>query len=113
MKFELEPSGNRGILTIDGELTIERAVELKAMLMKSLRSADNVHIQIDAVTEADLSCLQLLCSAHRTALSLNKNLTLNCQESEVFKHITEISGYSRHKGCCLDTSECCLWIRRK
>ncbi len=38
----------------------------------------------EAVTEIDLSCLQLLCSAHRTALSLNKNLTLNCQESEAF-----------------------------
>lgn len=113
MNFKPELSGNTTILRLDGELTIERVAELKTMLAKSLERADHVHIQLEAVTEADISCLQLFCSAHRTALSLNKNLTLNCKESEVFRQVVEHSGYSRQKGCTLNSSECCLWIGRK
>ena len=112
MNFEQETPGNTDILALNGELTIARAVELKAMLTASLKRAENVHIQLEAVTAVDLSCLQLLCSAHRTALDLNKKLTLNCQESEVFMQVAEYSGYLRHKGCMPNTFECCLWIRR-
>ncbi len=110
MNFELKPSGGMGILTIGGELTIERAAELRKMLIKSLEIADTVRIRLENVTAVDLSCLQLLCSAHRTALNLNKNLTLSSKMSQVFRQAVEDAGYFRLSGCAPDSYKSCLWI---
>lgn len=110
MDFKLEPSGDRGTLTITGELTIDRADELRTMLITSLESTENVHVRLEAVTEVDLSCLQLLCSAHRTAMNLNKNLILDSEESQVFRQTVKDAGYTRNKGCTVDSYESCLWI---
>ncbi|QTA88353.1 STAS domain-containing protein [Desulfonema magnum] len=110
MNFELKPSGDMGILTIGGELTIEHAAELRKMLIRSLETLDNVRIRIENVTAVDLSCLQLLCSAHRTALNLNKKLTLSSEASQVFNQTVEDAGYFRLSGCTPDSYKTCLWI---
>jgi ABC-type transporter Mla MlaB component len=112
MNFHTELSGNTNILTIEGELTIAHAAELRTILIKSLESADTVQLRLESVKDVDLSCLQLLCAAHRSALISNKNLTLGSRGSEAFRQAVENAGYSRHLGCDLDISESCLWIRR-
>jgi ABC-type transporter Mla MlaB component len=112
MDFHMERSGNSNILTIRGELTIAYAAEFRALLIQSLENTDTVQLRLEGVKEVDLSCLQLLCSAHRSALISNKNLTLNSRGSDAFRQAVENAGYSRHLGCDLDSSESCLWIRR-
>ncbi len=109
MDFKLEPSSDMGVLTLDGELTIEHAGELKKILIHAMDSAEHVDIKLKKVSEVDLSCLQVLCSAHRTAFKSNKQLTLSSKDSEIFQQMVRGSGYVRHDSCALNPHKGCLW----
>jgi anti-anti-sigma factor len=109
MEYTLEASGDKHVLTLQGELTIEHAGELKKAMIEAIKNSDHVAVAIGDVTEIDLSCLQLLCSAHRTALKSNKQLTLNSKDSDVFQRLVKDAGYARNDGCFPDPSQKCLW----
>jgi anti-anti-sigma factor len=110
MDFSIEQSGSVGVMTIGGELTVQHADELKAALMRSLDAVDHLILNFDRVTEIDLSCLQLLCSAHRTSAKLRKQLTIAGNHCNMLKQVIEAAGYSRHIGCAFDCNKSCLWM---
>jgi ABC-type transporter Mla MlaB component len=110
MEFAYDQSGDEGMLTLNGKLTIDHAAELRGNLIKTMEKANHLTIRIENVTEVDLSCLQLLCSAHRTAVSLKKNLTLNIPGRGIFPDTVKTAGYSRSCGCALSPDKSCLWV---
>lgn len=110
MDCTLEQSGTVGVLTINGALTVGCASELKAALMKALETVEHLILNLAAVDELDLSCLQLLCAAHRTSQKLNKQLTIADNRPEAFRGTVCLSGYGRHIGCALDRTNSCLWL---
>lgn len=112
MEYKLEQSGAMGILTIDGELTVQYAHELKSALLKSLDNVDHLVLNLAKVTSIDLSCLQLLCSAHRTSGKLNKQLSLIGDRPEALQQAAKNAGYLRHVGCSYDAHKDCLWKER-
>jgi anti-anti-sigma factor len=111
--FSLEQSGNVAVLAVNGPVTVERACELKEILMKALHGAEHVVFDLEGVTEVDLSCLQILCSAHRTSARLNKRITISKVRPEVFCRVAECAGFERHTGCVQDTTKSCLWVKDK
>ncbi|MFH0724820.1 MAG: STAS domain-containing protein [Pseudomonadota bacterium] len=103
------PSPDDGrVLTLRGELTIARAEELKAALSESLQGAASVRIQLADVGAVDLSCLQLLCSAHRTAAVLGKSLTLEGEVPPMIRETMKYAGFTRQKGCAFSPHTNCL-----
>jgi anti-anti-sigma factor len=108
--LEMEDSGEMGVLTMDGELTIQRAAELKTALISSLASVEHLVLNLEKVAEVDLSCLQLLCSAHRTSVRSNKRLTWAGNRPESLARTVGDAGFVRHKGCVLDRDKSCLWV---
>lgn len=94
---------------VEGELTIRHANELKAILMKSLNAVAPVVLNFEKATEVDLSCLQLLCSVHRTSVRSGQRLTLTRDRSEALKRAVEDAGYSRQRGCVLARDQSCFW----
>jgi ABC-type transporter Mla MlaB component len=111
MKLELDRVKKAGWLTADGPLTVQRMAELKKALIKALNEVDNVELRFERVTEVDLSCLQLLCSAHRTSTKRNKRLTLSLNRAPSFQKAVKDSGYTRHEGCKnTDDKHHCLWL---
>jgi anti-anti-sigma factor len=111
--FSLEHSGDVAVLAVSGPVTVEKACELKEILMKALHGAEHVIFNLEGMTEVDLSCLQILCSAHRTSIRLNKRITLGNVRPEVFSRAVECGGFDRHTGCALDTTKSCLWVKEK
>ena len=105
MQYTREQSDGSETITLAGELTISSADELKEVLINTLSVNDHIALNLEQVTEVDLSFLQLLCSTHRTAIKMIKTLirTGTCPES--LKKIAEHSGYARHMGC----EKNCLW----
>ena len=60
----LERRSESGVaIELDGEMTLACASELKIRLLQALESGVPVALQLDAVTEIDLACLQLLLAA--------------------------------------------------
>ncbi len=107
LEFKLEEGGT-GKLILDGDMTVQRAGELKAALIEALDKANSVVIDLENITDADLSCLQLLCSAHRTALKTNKSVSLSEKAPQFFWDTVKKAGYScKDPGC---DNENCLWI---
>jgi ABC-type transporter Mla MlaB component len=92
-----------------GDLTVRRIAELKAQVQQALATATQVAIAIAPDAECDLTTLQLLCAAHRTASRQAKTLQLCGEIPEQFKMIMNLAGFSRHVGCVRDPSGCCLW----
>jgi anti-anti-sigma factor len=84
MRFEFSQSSDAMILRLEGECTMESATELKEVLLQGLDKSDKVLVNLEKVTEVDTSCLQLLCSALRTAagqgkqVSISPNLSAQC-----------------------------------
>jgi anti-anti-sigma regulatory factor len=97
-------------LKLVSELTIRNAIELKAILEQSLAGTDCLVLNAEPVTEMDFSCIQLLCSAHRSASKQNKVLKVDQKWSEPFREVIRKSGCSRSAACNLDSESRCLWM---
>ena len=94
---------------LDGPLTIENASAIRKKLISTLLREDEIVVCIDTDVPVDLSFLQLLCSAHRSASNLGKSFTLRHKNSGNFPAAVENSGYTRKKGCIHDRYGTCLW----
>jgi anti-anti-sigma regulatory factor len=109
MGIETLQSAATSILKLEGCWTIERASELRDLLVVALRGEDHVMMDLEGVTETDLSCRQLLCSAHGTFLKMHRHFALHGSQSEAFKRAVRDAGYARTLGCHRDPGNTCLW----
>ena len=111
MKFKQKALKDKIVLTLSGELTLPYAAELKTVLLDAVGKGKPVTVAFKAVEDADLSLLQILCSAHRTALSTEKPFTVEGAFPDPVKEIMTVGGLTRHRGCALSKNEHdCLWV---
>jgi anti-anti-sigma factor len=106
--IKVEKKGKERVLVISGSLTIEHASEFREALIKSLEKASHVMLNMDGVTETDLSCIQLLCSAHRTFVNAKKSVEL-AGTPDILKQAARDAGYKRSIGCMQETEKTCFW----
>ncbi|MEW6068763.1 MAG: STAS domain-containing protein [Nitrospirota bacterium] len=99
MKFKVDNSKERRLLTVEGMLTAQHAPEFKAILIEALKEANSIELNLEKVTEVDIACLQLICAAHKTSVKIKKSLNIleNC--SDIFKRGVKAAGYARKRGC--------------
>ena len=109
METEFALSNGLGELVFTGDLTIDQAAEFKAELLKSLALAQRITVNLDNVTAADLSCLQLLCAMYRSCGEADKELIVQSQDSELFKQLLHDAGYCRTTKCPLNPTAECMW----
>ena len=109
MKSKTVPNEQAHVPLMTGDLTITQAENLKARLAAKLEGAQRIRIIISDVTAIDLSCLQLLCSAHRTAAAEGKQLILEEPlHPELCKLINQ-AGFKRKQGCSFNPDTQCIW----
>ena len=109
MKTHGMDAGEMVTLQWSGDLTIRRIAGLKAQVEQALATATHISIKIAADAESDMTVLQLLCAAHRTAARQEKSLQLCGEIPEQFKMVMNLAGFSRHIGCARDKTGCCIW----
>ncbi len=110
MDVEMTRSAETNVLKLNGSWTIERANELKLALLEILNSCERMIIDLEGLTEVDLSSMQLFCSAHRTSLRDGKHLSFHEKKSEAFERLAHEAGFVRALGCHKDPNKECLWI---
>ncbi len=101
--------GNADLLTIAGAMTIQRAAEIKGLLADALARSDRLAIDLDGVTEVDLSGLQLLCSAQRTASQSRKHVAFAGPTPEIFRRAAADAGVCVRSGCGAEDPGKCPW----
>lgn len=100
------------ILNLQGDLTIETVAELREALLTAY-GQDQAQVRLNggALTSIDFFGLQLLCSAHRTAVNRNKLLLWDGGRPQQISEAMRTTGFSRHCGCALcPTDVDCMWI---
>jgi len=99
-------------LRLAGEADIRHAVALRESLMTAFRQESLVRLNLAGVTQLDLSCLQLLCSAHHSALGAQKALSLDEKLHGALSEVLRCSGFGRRRGCARSSEpDSCLWAR--
>jgi anti-anti-sigma regulatory factor len=107
-----EKSGDHGVLSVEGELTIEYAAGLKTALAEALNSGLHLILDVAKVAKTDVSCLQLICSAHKSAVLSGKTITLRNTGGEFVRALKD-TGFLRHVGCAPGTGDACVWLRER
>lgn len=106
----IEEVDGSNVLHLDGALTIQEVAELKTLLQQALSQSDRVVVDCSKAKKVDFPWLQLLCSAHRTAVRAGKSLVL-ANAPALLKTLKTEAGFGRHCSCPLsDTPNNCVWV---
>ncbi len=108
LDFSIKEEEKIKTLTINGDLTIQNAAALQGILLSSIEDTETLVINIENITGADLSCLQMLYSAHATGNKSGKHLRLSGNCPEVFTEAAKDAGYLSDKDCGLNCDETCI-----
>ena len=101
----------REVLIVSGALTVKHAKALKAAFLEAVRNAPSVEVKVEKIDDIDVTFVQLVCSAHRMAADLNKQMTITGFEQERFSEMLGRFGFFRHIGCHESTGKSCLWLQ--
>jgi anti-anti-sigma regulatory factor len=99
MDVEVVQSGETYVLKLKGKWTIERVQELRDLLIEAMQGSGHVIVEMEEPLEVDLAYLQVLCSAHRSALKLGKQMVLHCKKSPGFGQEVSDAGFAQTLGC--------------
>ncbi|MGE4267289.1 MAG: STAS domain-containing protein [Deferribacterales bacterium] len=112
MNIETTVNDGKTVIDISGNLTVSYVVELHSHLREALQESDAVEIRIGKVDNADLTLLQLLCSAHRAALSKDKRFDVTGNKNELLS-MDCFAGFTREKGCVIDKYNNCALVKER
>jgi anti-anti-sigma regulatory factor len=82
-----------GTLQLQGAATIESCNELREVLLDALQKSQSLLIEVSGLTAIDLSGLQLLCAAQKSALHRQKSLSIGGERSECLALQLQAAGF--------------------
>lgn len=110
MGILIEENLQSPVLHLDGEATIAMAAELKNTLIQSLSQSERLTVNLEAVVDMDISCLQLLCAANRHSEKNDKTMQLYTgANEETLRNFLLESGYDPGGSCPESPCKRCLW----
>lgn len=99
------------VVTFTGDLSVHRGREVKETLLAALTAGKQLVIEFADYEGADLSFIQLLCSAHRTCALSGTPLKLGATTPARFIKTVDEAGFLRDKCCVFSKDKTCLWLR--
>jgi anti-anti-sigma factor len=108
--FEVRVEDEDVVFRARGDLTVERAREVQEALRQALRQAQHVVLDLQEVSALDLSFLQILCAACKTALAAGRTLAHRGGNGGAFWEGVERAGYPSKWGCLREAETSCLWV---
>jgi ABC-type transporter Mla MlaB component len=97
-------------LVFTGELCIQQAEELHQSLIQALEQTQWLEVDLSEARNVGLCCLQLLCSASRSARDQGKRLTIGPGVSSEFEQAVFRAGFPSQRGGAVPEDAGCLWI---
>ena len=93
---------------VSGSMTIGSIREVHARLLDAFSRGSGVCLDLRGVEEIDLSGLQIVCAAHRSAIRNCGEFTVEGNQREVIVAAARAAGFIRNSGC---DKECdyCYW----
>jgi anti-anti-sigma regulatory factor len=101
--------GTSWALTIEGAFTLPYINEIRDALLRTMQRADDIVVDMQAVTDLDVSGFQVMCAAHKSAIRLGKRLSFAGAPPAAVREITRRAGYVRQSSCMSGADGRCLW----
>ena len=99
-------------LKLSGEATIQNAEVLRETLVNAFQEESSLRVSLANLSELDLTCMQLFCAAHHTALATKKHLVLDNDMTEQIDNLVTSSGLKRSCGCGYsEDPSSCVWAK--
>jgi anti-anti-sigma regulatory factor len=98
------------ILEISGSLTAAWSADLKKEIQGGLKKGPRLQLVIKKVEDVDLSFLQVILAALKTAQAEDKELTLKLPVPDPIVENVILAGLHNHGACSIDD---CLWCSIK
>ena len=87
-----------------GNDTLDGGMEADAMA-----GGSGVVLDLNGVTDVDLSGLQCICAAHRMSIARQQPFSVCREDNQIIAAMAQAAGYFRHTGCAQDTGHTCIW----
>ena len=105
---EVPEESGRVTVQVSGTMTIPMARDVHTALVESFARAGQVLLDLEEVEEIDLTGLQLVCAAHRSALNSGKVFLVKGHRREEILLAATKAGFARRTGCTKD-NDTCFW----
>lgn len=106
MRIGIEQRGDEAVVVAGGQLCASQAGLLRQALLQAFEKETRVRLELREVGEVDLSFLQVLCAAHRTAAARTISFTLGgLASAAAVRRLICAAGARRGPGC----PGRCLW----
>lgn len=97
------------VVRLKGALTIQRAGELRQVLLRAAERSAGVLMEFEDFEGADLSFMQLVCAAHQESVRAGWSLSWGPSVPAAFLRSVEGYGFCRGRGCARDRDGSCMW----
>ena len=97
-------------ITSGKSLTIENAAEFSRILREALEAAKLVAIEFEPDVAIDITGVQVLCSACKSAAQGGKKITYRGPQPQAMTDIIFNSGAGRHAVCKHNNNSTCIWF---
>ncbi|MHB8120846.1 MAG: STAS domain-containing protein [Desulfuromonadaceae bacterium] len=102
---------NGGIIVTSGaRLTIENAAEFSRILREALEASGNVAIEFEPAVEIDITGVQVICSACKSAAESGKTFSYQGARPQAMADIITSSGAERNSVCKHNNNSTCIWF---
>lgn len=109
MDLKTEKTGNTVTVKMGGPLTIEHAAELKTFMSTVFEETETIVVDLGDVTDMDLSCIQLLCSANLCLNNTRKRLIRKSVHPKVITQALFEAGFTAEMVCHGIPCKKCFW----
>ena len=102
--------GDAVVLKLEGDATIESAEQLYQALIDGLKNHKHLMVDCTQTHSIDFYAIQLLCSAHRSAVAWGKSFSFLGSLADPVKATIQLTGFLRDHGCALcPEGVSCMW----
>jgi anti-anti-sigma regulatory factor len=109
MKIIVKHQGEASVISLTGNVTIPDRERLKKKFAEEIERSRSVEVRLAKASTVDLSLLELLCSAHNSALRMGKQFAASGAQPAFLSYVFEHAGFAHYRGCGRNGKTECLW----
>ncbi len=109
MSIDIQMKNGLTTLNCQGELTIVQVSDFKKTITDIMPDSKEVIVDLLKITDMDISCLQLICSANRSFEQNKTQFTRKGNLTEIMEQTLRDAGYDPGDGCPETPCENCFW----
>jgi len=98
------------IVTSGDHLTIETAADFSRIIREALEASDNVSLDFEPAVDFDITGVQILCSACKSAAQSGKTFSFHGPQPQALADIITSCGAERSAVCKHNNDSTCIWF---